>query len=142
MPAYRRLQRTHSGFVRAADRYLGITLQIAPTVLPLVSQNSLPMMHGMLMQDIAVRNAMVAFLVALAQTALPNATADVAVLNNFTVSLSASDSSGCTGPLPLTLTEALAAAFTAAVGVALLSLVPVLDTALYTHFSRIWMITN
>ena len=41
---------------------------------------------------------MVAFLVAIAQGALPNATADVAVLNNFTVSLSASDSTGAQEP--------------------------------------------
>lgn len=41
-----------------------------------------------MLQDIAVRNAMVAFLVGVAQSALPNATSDVAVLNNFTVSFS------------------------------------------------------
>lgn len=44
------------------------------------------------MQDVAVRNAMMTFLVAVAQSALPNATADVAVLNNFTVSLPTSGS--------------------------------------------------
>ena len=70
------------------------------------------------MQDIAVRNAMVAFLVAVAQSALPNATAEVAVLNNFTVSLSASDSTGLTISLANTLTEPLAAALSAAVDAA------------------------
>lgn len=68
----------------------------------------------MFLQDIAVRNAMMAFLVAVAQSALPNATADVAVLNNFTVSLSASDSTSLTVPLLHTFTEALAAELTAA----------------------------
>ena len=71
---------------------------------------------------------MVAFLVAVAQSALPNATAEVAVLNNFTVSLSASDSTGLSMPMLHTLTKALAAALSAIVNATLLSLVPALDT--------------
>ena len=38
------------------------------------------------MQDTAVSNALVTFLVPVVQNVLPNATAAVAVLNNFTVS--------------------------------------------------------
>lgn len=89
----------------------------------------------MFIQDIAVRNAMVAFLVSAAQSALPNATAEVAVLNNFTVSLSASDSTGLTMPLLHTFTEALPAALTAVVNAACLSLVPALDT----HFMHSYL---
>ena len=50
-------------------------------------QTAWQIVYGMVMQDVGVRNAMMTFLVGVAQTALPNATADVAVLNNFTVSL-------------------------------------------------------
>ena len=39
------------------------------------------------MQEIAITNAMVAFLVAVAQNVLPNATADVAIPNDFVVLL-------------------------------------------------------
>ena len=41
----------------------------------------------MMMQDPAVSNAMVAFLEPLVQNVLPNATATIVVLNNFTVRL-------------------------------------------------------
>ena len=41
----------------------------------------------MMLQDPAVSNAMVSFLHPLVQGVLPNATATVAVLNNFTVCL-------------------------------------------------------
>ncbi len=41
----------------------------------------------MMMQDPAVSNAMVSFLEPLVQSVLPNATATLVVLNNFTVHL-------------------------------------------------------
>lgn len=43
------------------------------------------------MQDIAITNAMVAFLVAVAHNVLPNATADVAIPDDFKVLLLTTD---------------------------------------------------
>lgn len=43
------------------------------------------------MQDIAITNAMVAFLVAVARNVLPNATADVAIPDEFMVMPLSSD---------------------------------------------------
>lgn len=52
------------------------------------------------MQEIAVTNAMVAFLVALAQNVLPNATADVAIPSNFTVCLHSTELAMFAQPSP------------------------------------------
>lgn len=101
---------THSGFIsdllRPSDAEK-LFRHCSYTVLLACLQTVWQTVHSMVMQDVTVRNAMMTFLVAVAQTTLPNATADVAVLNNFTVSLSASDSIDQTSLLSGTHTAAL-----------------------------------